>query len=58
MPALAAIAPARTGQAIVGPENDRATALDFNRFAGLQNSPADGTVADIEADMQIGICPI
>ena len=60
--ALAAIGPARTGKAIVGAEND--TAATENVYVGrlraglFQDRPADGTVADIESDLQIGLCAV
>jgi hypothetical protein len=58
MAALAAIGPASTGQTIVRPKNDTATTenvyIGWLRAGFFQDSPTDGTVADIETKSQIG----
>jgi hypothetical protein len=65
VPSLTAITPPRTGKAIVGAIDHRAATEEIDgrgtvarnrRVANdaLQNGPADGTVADIEGEFEIG----
>jgi len=54
VPALAPISAPRARKAVVSTKNDRAAAQQINGFPVLQDGPANGTVADIKRQFQVG----